>query len=581
MLRKLHIQNFRGFEDHELIFERLTLLVGRNNAGKSTVIEALRLVALAVSRHRNVQYRNVPREEFPWIEEEIGFWLLVNEIEFNLQNLFYRYGEPPGRITATFDSKTVFKICINGRGEIFCTIIDEGEIAIRSRAQANVVDVTSLNILPQVAPLALSEGPLTPAYVRRSVSSQLASSHFRNQLVVYGDRFEFFKNLAEENWQRFRIHSQVEFRNGQLNLLVQDDSFVAEVAWMGHGLQIWLQTMWFLARVGNRDPIILDEPDVYLHADLQRRLIRMLKYQRRQSIIATHSIEIISEVDPESVLIIDRKRPSSQFAASLPGVQKVINAVGSVHNIHLARLWTSRKILCIEGKDAAFLRKLQDIIFPETLEPIGAIPQMSIGGWGGWSYVVGSAMLLRNGGGEAVTPYCLLDSDFHLQEDIDKRLAEARRNSIQLHVWKRKEIENYFVIPSAIQRLIDARTPPGRPRPTAEEVEVVIDNLCNSLKDEFFDKYVEEFNRRMRPKNISESIQYARTRVDGVWNSLAAKISLIGGKELIAALSSWSQGQFGVSISAMTLLDHIEGEELDPELLGVLSAIENRTDFPS
>ena len=44
--------------------------------------------------------------------------------------------------------------------------------------------------------------------------------------------------------------------------------------------------------------LVLDEPDVYMHPDLQRRLIRFLLRRDQQVIVATHSIEMMSEVEP-------------------------------------------------------------------------------------------------------------------------------------------------------------------------------------------------------------------------------------------------------------------------------------------
>ncbi|WP_036321399.1 ATP-dependent nuclease [Microbacterium sp. B24] len=43
-VRHLRVQNFRGIEDSEIHFKTHTLLVGGNNAGKSTICEALDLV---------------------------------------------------------------------------------------------------------------------------------------------------------------------------------------------------------------------------------------------------------------------------------------------------------------------------------------------------------------------------------------------------------------------------------------------------------------------------------------------------------------------------------------------------------
>ena len=43
MLTFLKLENFRCFSNHEVVFSPLCLLVGQNNAGKSTIIDALRL----------------------------------------------------------------------------------------------------------------------------------------------------------------------------------------------------------------------------------------------------------------------------------------------------------------------------------------------------------------------------------------------------------------------------------------------------------------------------------------------------------------------------------------------------------
>ncbi|MFZ8305259.1 AAA family ATPase, partial [Staphylococcus aureus] len=47
-----------------------------------------------------------------------------------------------------------------------------------------------------------------------------------------------------------------------------------EIAWAGDGIQIWLQELYHMWMQRAADVIILDEPDVFLHPDLQRRLAR-------------------------------------------------------------------------------------------------------------------------------------------------------------------------------------------------------------------------------------------------------------------------------------------------------------------
>lgn len=179
-------------------------------------------------------------------------------------------------------------------------------------ARARKLGVSSVGILPQIGPIAAEETILAPNYVRRAMSSTLASLHFRNQLnLLYHEAFGEFRRIAESTWPGLAIqnlYGQGRKQGNSLELMVRNEDFVGEAGWMGHGLQMWLQTMWFLARCRHFETIILDEPDVYMHADLQRRLIRFLKGRYRQVIVATQSIEIMSEVEPENILVVDRDK---------------------------------------------------------------------------------------------------------------------------------------------------------------------------------------------------------------------------------------------------------------------------------
>ncbi|PWT79779.1 MAG: ATP-dependent endonuclease, partial [Acidobacteria bacterium] len=351
-------------------------------------------------------------------------------LDINLQSIFYGYGDPPARIRATFFS-----------GEVVEVRIDENEIVgscDRTAAKHSLASrLARVSISPQVAPVQREERLLTPDYVKSALSSSLAPSHFRNQLYIFPDFFKRFKEVASETWPGLRIR---ELRaDGAapktiLSLLVEDFHFPAEIAWMGHGLQMWLQTMWFLTRAADHETVILDEPDVYMHADLQRRLVRYIRAGHKQVVIATHSSEIMAEVTPENILVIDRSRSSSKFASSLPIVQKVLSGVGSIHNLQLSRLWNAHRFLMVEGDDIGLLKSLQNSLLPKSKIPIDTVPSRSIGGWGGWPYAVGSEMFLENAAGEGIVTYCILDSDYHTQQEVDERLQEAKTRNISLHI---------------------------------------------------------------------------------------------------------------------------------------------------
>ena len=98
MLRQLHLSNFKCFNSHPVPFDQTTVLVGKNNAGKSTIVEALHLVAAVVNR-KAASFVPPPRwAELPRFQ--MGIAPSVAHLDLDLSKVFHRYGEPPAVITA-------------------------------------------------------------------------------------------------------------------------------------------------------------------------------------------------------------------------------------------------------------------------------------------------------------------------------------------------------------------------------------------------------------------------------------------------------------------------------------------------
>jgi hypothetical protein len=240
MLTRIRLRNFRGFSDHELPILPLTLIVGRNNAGKSTIIEALRFIALAIARYQTVSYTDPP-EDLDVPDNFRGISPSLRDIDFDRISLFHRYGSPPATIQADFADAGSIVVYLYSTDDIFIVIRNSRGHIIQSLPQAKALQLPRINILAQVSPVAASEENLDETYVRRSVSSSRASIHFRNQLKIYKDSFPYFKQLSEENWPRLQIRDLLttcgEHRN-EIELHVRDEDFVGEIRRMGHGLQI-------------------------------------------------------------------------------------------------------------------------------------------------------------------------------------------------------------------------------------------------------------------------------------------------------------------------------------------------------
>jgi hypothetical protein len=152
-----------------------TIIVGRNNAGKSTIVEALWLVSIVVSRFKG-ELTNIPsRWEFP--QNRRGPHPFEN-LEINLESIFHSYGEPPAYIQAQFSTGEIIEVTIT-RDEIFAR-------RIRSKLprSATPSGLSRVSILPQVAPVAREERLLTEDYVRGALSSALGMPIFIIRIVA-------------------------------------------------------------------------------------------------------------------------------------------------------------------------------------------------------------------------------------------------------------------------------------------------------------------------------------------------------------------------------------------------------------
>ena len=358
--------------------------------------------------------------------------------------------------------------------------------------------------------------------------------------------------------------------------MVRDGAFVAEVGWVGSGLQAWLQTCWFLARCARHSVVVLDEPDVFLHPDLQRRLFRLVEGYFDQVLIATHSTEVLAEVNPEHVLIVEKDSKESKFAEIIPAVQSVINNIGGARNLQLTRLWSARRCIFIEGDDLEFLNAFHKVFFQESPMSLNAIPFISIHGFGNWKHAVGAAIGFKNAGDQSIKAYCISDSDYRTDEEHKEIQTEATENGLSLHVRERKEIENYILSHAAISRVIKNRSNAGLP--SADEVKVKIEAICNEMKTEVFDHISNEIGARVR-KGVADANKKARRIINDAWSSYDGVISICPGKAIVSALSAWSQKNYGVSFSALAIAREMRLEELPSEAIQVVAAIENLSDF--
>jgi len=226
-----------------------------------------------------------------------------------------------------------------------------------------------------------------------------------------------------------------------------------ELYWAGDGLQIWLQVLFHIWRQRDVEILVLDEPDVFLHPDLQRRLVRLLEELDTQVVLATHAPEILAEVSRDSVVLVDRTRKVSKRIEDDRALGFLNDALGSGFNLRLAKALRSRVVLFVEGQDMKMLSNIAKAVGADRFAREQGLAVVPMEGYSkrGMSSSFGwlNAQFLDG----AVDVFVVLDRDYRSDELVEAHVAELQKSGVHAHVWSRKELESYLLIPEVIARI--------------------------------------------------------------------------------------------------------------------------------
>ena len=556
-IQSVTLTNFRGFRHHTVALNKHSVLVGHNNAGKTTLIDALRLLAVACDKAPNARYISPPN----WLDGHTigrGFTTTFKTVSFDFQNLQYNQDrDNPAKIELRFKNKVVVTVWLEGDEQTnFVQVRDQnGELATNKLAIL-ACNLKPIFVMPPIAKVLPKENVLNPDTVETSSYGRLAYRHFRNQLRLNREHYTSWTNLLEETWHGLRVDAFNE-DGGELSLYVKDPPYYSEIAWVGTGLQAWMQLIWFLCRTPKSSSIILDEPDAFLHADLQRKLIKITSEMNFDQLsIATHSSEIISDVDTNSIIVVKKGSRYSKKPGTQSEVQSVIDHLGSRHNIQLSKLSEARKLIVYEGEDQKFLSEIALKIGSSVYGKFMLVPYFDIAGVQNWHQAIGAAKALSAATRGHIKAHLIIDRDFKLESDVKEISKLAEQSGLEFHCWSRKEIESYFVSAPLLARYVTAR---GNKMMSVTQAAELIEKESEKLIADCLRVIAEEL-----PKDTPTT--KVREHFDLVLGT--RKLSeVVSGKKLISGLSSVLKKSWGCQISATNLCRFAHIDELDGELV--------------
>jgi hypothetical protein len=315
---------------------------------------------------------------------------------------------------------------------------------------------------------------------------------------------------------------------------------------------------------------------------VQRQLLSLLRTLGPDVLLATHSTEILAEADPSEIVLVDKTKRAAKRLRDVEGVQSVLDSVGSLQNITLTRLAKNRRVLFVEGEgDYSLLRMFARQLDLTDLASGADITAIVSEGFASWEKISSLGWGIQKVLGQSIQVAVVYDRDYWCAEDVAERLVKLDEWVALAHVHERKEIENYLLVPTALERALNASVRDKEKR-TGERIELretireMLDRVTSLLKTAVQAQYVGkrvDYLRHSR-RDSSQIVAETSSLFESRWNNLDSRLTIIPGKEVLRSLRSEIQGAYGITLTDQKIVSNMPPDEIASDLVELVRALD-------
>lgn len=494
MITKVLIENFKKLEKVEFGLAQSVVLIGPNNAGKSTIFQALCLWEIGVTNFIQAYKKNdlnrqgavtinrkdllnspIADARFLWRNKRVTDKRNGGGVE-HIRLSVELVGENDGihwscKAEFTFaNAESISCKVVSGLKE-YSQLVDQGK-------------GVHFGFLQPMSGLATEEDLLTPGAVDRRLGEGRTAEVLRNicYSILHPESRAQAAEVSANNWKKLREAIKKMFgaslnepeyirATGLLQLEYTETDIRYDISAGGRGFQ---QTLLLLAYMYAHPgtTLLLDEPDAHLEVIRQREAFQLINSvandTQSQLIIASHSEVVLDEAADASniIAVIDSQAIELnpiQNRKQLSYLKKALTEIGW-ERYYLARL--KGHVLYLEG--ATDLEMLKKFAEKTNANALHFLENANV------QYTA------HNVPGTAVHSFLALKEfipdlkGFALFDNVDKQLTPG---PLEIQWWRKKELENYFARPNVLIRhagLLHGKHPSFTSRHLKQVMEEVI-----------------------------------------------------------------------------------------------------------
>lgn len=249
----------------------------------------------------------------------------------------------------------------------------------------------------------------------------------------------------------------------------RDKSSKRDLMVEGSGFLQWL-SVFALALDKHNDVLLLDEPDAHLHSSLQSLLLEKLEdicqKNDKQILMVSHSSDLIKLIDYEKVLHVENSE--ANYLKNNEEKVVVLEGLGSKYFPLLDSIIEHKRILLVEN--ASDIRALKAVCAALGMEwPRNLVPWVTNKAHKERkTLIIELNQKIMSETGSPIMAYSLrdLDDDHYNTTNISlhyngkdvQRDDSGQHTIMKYRTLRRREIENYLIVPEAISRYITANS---------------------------------------------------------------------------------------------------------------------------
>ncbi len=574
--------NYKAFKKFTVGISAFNILVGPNNAGKSTVVGAFRLLSEGLKKAR----RYNPTYIDTIVHRGFGYRIDLADVPISTENVFTDYDDSQVA-TIEFELSSGAKLRIVFPESDSCFLIPDAVTAIRNRTDFLRAYDVKLSFVPVLGPVDHNEQLYLSEAARRALQTYGASRNFRNIWHHFAENFSDFQTLIAQTWGGMNIRPpEMHMVDGvpRLHMFCDESRVPREIFWAGFGFQVWCQMLTFIVKSEPNSMLVIDEPDIYLHSDLQRQLVHILKSRQGDVLIATHSTEIIAQADPGDLVILDRATKHARRPTSSASLRSVFSSLGSSLSPLLTQVGKTRRVLFVEGDDFGVIAGFARRLGANTIANQASFAVVKAGGFrparikdfsDGMEAMLGTGILRG----------VVFDRDYRIGGALEFLQRDLEKSAHLVRIHEMKEIENFLLVPNALERALKSRLEDRRKRGGKlahyeEDLQIILDSVCEGFKSNVFSQCIARHQDEMRAVERSldqatvnrQALEYLEMK----WSTLDGRLSLVPGKDALATLNAKLQEKYSVSLTSSIIISSMHQSEI-PE--GMRSLIGSISDF--